>query len=316
MRFLVIMDPAPSMVPELDTSFALIRGAQARGHQVWHCEPRHLTASHLDLDALARSIRVDDLPPHVVLGEPEQHQVASFDAVLIRKDPPFDANYAYLTQQLDLVDDRTFVINSPRGLRDANEKLFALGFPELVPRTLVSYQPSRLLSFLDEIGGEGILKPLDGAGGAGVVRLSRTDRNARALVDLLTAEGRRPALLQEYLAEGVEGDLRVMMLDGEPLGAIRRIPRGDDIRANIHVGGTVMPAELDPAELAVVRTVGSRLREAGLWFAGLDLIAGRLIEVNVTSPTGLQQLARHRGRPLERDVVDWIERRVVLRGKS
>ncbi len=303
------MDPAETMLWDKDTSFAFMRGARALGHRCLHCLPAALSSRGTELAARARSIEVQDVEPHVLLGKGASYDVASLDAVFIRKDPPFDSAYAYMTQQLDLVADRTFVFNSPRGLRDANEKLFALNFSQHTPRTLVSSSPGELLGFLEEIGGSGVLKPLDGAGGLGVVSLTRGDRNTRALVDLLTLEGKRLALLQEFIPEVTQGDKRVLLLDGHPLGAIRRVPRSDDIRANIHVGGRVEATELTAGEQAVIANVAPKLREHGLWFVGLDLIGERIIEVNVTSPTGVQQLALHLGRPVEQDVIRWVEQR-------
>lgn len=309
MQFLFVMDPAETMLPDKDTSFAFMRGALARGHQCWHCIPRELSSVNREVTADATSVVVRDEVPHVSLGERRTLVVSELDAVFIRKDPPFDAEYLYLTQQLDLVCSSTLVVNSPQGLRDANEKLFALQFTRHIPKTMVSASPTKLLAFLDALGGSGVLKPLDGAGGFGVVLLRADDPNARALIDLLTHEGKRKALLQEYLPVVREGDKRVLVLDGKVLGAIRRVPHGHDIRANIHVGGSVVPTELTPAERDLVRDVGTELSARGLWFVGLDLIGERLIEVNVTSPTGLQQLARHHGRPLEQEVIAWVEAR-------
>ena len=291
------------------TSFAFMRGASARGHRCWHSLPGDITSVNQRVMADATAIVVRDVSPHVTFGETRTLDLSDLDAVFIRKDPPFDAAYLYLTQQLDLVCKSTFVVNSPAGLRDANEKLIALQFPKYIPKTMVSSSPAKLLAFLDELGGSGVLKPLDGAGGFGVVLLRANDPDARALIDLLTSEGRRKALLQEYLPVVREGDKRVLVLDGRVLGAIRRVPRGHDIRANIHVGGAVEPADLTPAEQALVRDVGVELSARGLWFVGLDLIGERLIEVNVTSPTGLQQLARHQGKPLEEEVIAWVESR-------
>lgn len=309
MQFLFVMDPAETMLPDKDTSFAFMRGALARGHTCWHCLPLDVASVNRAVTAEATSIVVQDIVPHVTLGEKRTLLLSEIDAVFIRKDPPFDSAYLYLTQQLDLVTESTLVVNSPQGLRDANEKLFALQFAEYIPRTMVCASPGKLLTFLDELGGRGVLKPLDGAGGFGVVLLQSNDPNARALVDLLTHEGKRKALLQEYLPIVHEGDKRVLVLDGQPLGAIRRVPKGHDIRANIHVGGSVEPAELTHAELVLVRDVGGKLASRGLWFVGLDLIGERLIEVNVTSPTGLQQLARHHGTALEERVIAWVENR-------
>lgn len=315
MRLLFVMDPAHGMSPTKDTSFAFLRGARALGHECWHCLPQDLWLEGPSVHALARPILVSDEAPHVTLGEAAPLRVAALDAVLIRKDPPFDAAYAYLTQMLDLVKESVLVMNDPGALRDANEKLYALRFPAYIPRTLVSSDPARLLAYVEAMGGQAVLKPLDGAGGAGVVKLDTADMNARALVDLLTREGRQLALVQEFQPAVREGDKRVLLLDGRPLGAILRVPRADDIRANIHVGGSVHPTQLTEAEQRLVAEVGPRLAAKGLYFVGLDLIGGKLIEVNVTSPTGIQELSQHLGRPVEQEVIRWIEQRVAARAR-
>lgn len=312
MRLLFVMDPPERMLPDKDTSFAFVRAALARGHETLCCEPHELSLRQGSVAARARPLRVSDLPPHVTTGAGVEVPLESVGAVLVRKDPPFDVAYLHLTQQLDLVKDRVLVMNDPGALRDANEKLFAFQFADWMPRSLVSADRTALLAFVDEVGGEAVLKPLDGAGGLGVVGLSRRDRNARALVDLLTREGRELALVQEYLPAVRGGDKRVLVLDGAPLGAIRRVPREDDLRANIHVGGRVEATELTPREEELVAHVGPELARRGLWFVGLDLIGERLIEVNVTSPTGIQELSRHVGRPVEAQVIEWLERRAGL----
>lgn len=307
MRLLFVMDPAETMAPDKDTTFAFMRGARALGHGTWHCLPQHVSLRGAEGFAHARAITVSDTPPHCQLGAPERLALTSFDAVMIRKDPPFDAAYLYLTQQLDRVKDRVLVVNDPRGVRDANEKLFAFNFDEFTPRSLVSASPREILEFVHEVGGQAVLKPLDGAGGSGVVTLSLQDRNARSLVDIWTHEGKRLAIAQEYQPAVRVGDKRVLLLEGRCLGAILRVPREDDVRANIHAGGSVVPTELTAAESAVVAAVGPKLVEHGLYFVGLDLIGEKLIEVNVTSPTGIQELSRFLGRPVEEDVIRWLE---------
>jgi glutathione synthase len=309
-RFLFVMDPAEKMLPDKDTSFAFMRGARARGHECLHCLPLEVTNHGREVFARARPIAVSDAPPHVTAGSPEHVDLSKLDAIFIRKDPPFDTPYAHLTQQLDLVKDRTLVLNDPRGLRDANEKLFAFHFSEFMPDSLVTADPKEILAFVNQVGGKAVLKPLDGAGGSGVVALDLKDRNTRALIDILTGEGQKHALVQQYLDAVRQGDKRVLVLDGEPLGVVLRVPREDDIRANIHVGGTVRPTELTAEEHALVKSVGARLREHGLWFVGLDLIGGKLIEVNVTSPTGIQELGRFRGDRPEEEVIQWVENTV------
>jgi len=309
MRFLFVMDPAETMHPAKDTTFAFMRGALARKHEIFHCLPKDVANEGSHVTARAHAIRVTDAPPHTVLGAEAVLDLATLGAVFIRKDPPFDSPYVHLTHQLDLVKGRTLVVNDPRGLRDANEKLFAFHFADYMPRSRVSAEPADILAFVEAVGGKAVLKPLDGAGGSGVVVLERGDRNLRSLADVWTAEGKKLALVQEYLPAIRTGDKRVLVLDGQPLGAILRVPREDDVRANLHVGGRAEPTELSEKEKAVVAAVGPKLVEHGLYFVGLDFIGERLIEVNVTSPTGIQELSRFTGRPVEEDVIAWVEER-------
>lgn len=309
MRFLFVMDPAEGMIPDKDTSFAFARAAGARGHECLHCLPAQVGAIGNDVVATVRPFSVSDAAPHVTLGSPSDVRVADLDAVFIRKDPPFDSAYLYLTQVLDLVKEQTLVVNDPRGLRDANEKLFALQFVDWMPRTRVTSHPAEILAFTKEVGGVAVLKPLDGAGGSGVVQLRTDDKNSRALADMLTHEGKRLAMVQAFEPSIEKGDKRVLLLDGEVLGAIRRVPRADDIRANIHVGGRVEATTLTPREEELVRALAPKLRAHGLYFVGLDLIGERLIEVNVTSPTGIQELGRFTGAQPEMRVIEWVEAR-------
>jgi glutathione synthase len=308
-RFLFVMDPFATMLPDKDTSFAFMRAAIARGHEVLHCRPEQLFSEGPKVGALARPLVVSSTAPHVVAGEPRRERLAELDAVFVRKDPPFDAAYLYLTQLLDLIKSETLVINDPAAVRDANEKLYALGFSEFMPPTLVSADEQQLIEFVSQVGGRAVIKPLDGAGGSGVAVLGADDVNLKPLVGLLTAEGRRLAMVQEFQPQVVQGDKRVLLLDGQVLGTIRRVPRSGDIRANIHVGGRVEHTDLTADEQAMVRTIGERLRRVGLWFVGLDLINGKLIEINVTSPTGIQELGRLTNSVPEDRVIAWVEER-------
>ena len=309
MRILFAMDPVDRLAWDKDTSFAFMRAAQRRGHQVLHTELHQVSNRGRELSCVARELTVHEGEPWLSAGSPQRVEIGALDAVLIRKDPPFDVAYLRITQQLDFVKDRIVVMNDPQGLRDANEKMFAFHFDEFMPRSLVSSNPKELLDFMAEVGGKAVLKPLDGAGGSGVVVLAAGDTNCRSLVDVWTEEGRRLALVQEYQPAVRIGDKRVLVLDGQPLGAILRVPRSDDVRANIHAGGQVVPTELSAPEAALVTALGPRLRAHGLWFVGLDLIGEKLIEVNVTSPTGIQELSRFVGRPVEDQVIEWVERR-------
>jgi glutathione synthase len=309
MRFVYVMDPMDRVLPDKDTTFAFVRAAQTRGHEALHCEVRDLFVKNGDVFARVRQFTVSDTPPHSTFREFAEVRLADVEAVFIRKDPPFDTPYLYATLMLERVRHRTVLINDPRGLRDANEKLYALHFAKYMPKTLVSANEQQIFDFVKEVGGRGVIKPLDLAGGSGVLMLSPSDKNARAIVQLITADGTRLAMVQEFLPDVTKGDKRVLLLDGEVLGAINRIPRGDDFRSNIHVGGSVEPYELTQGERDMVADMAPRLKQDGLFFVGLDVIAGKLTEVNVTSPTGIQQLSTHLGRDVAIDVIKWAERK-------
>jgi len=309
MRLLYIMDPVESILPDKDTTIAFLRSAARRKHENFHTELSGVYLTRGEVRARARRVTLPESTPFVALStEVEDVAVADFDGVLIRKVPPFDSHYHYTTLLLEHARGKTLIMNDPRGLRDANEKLYALKFPEFVPRTMVSAHRDQLLEFTREVGGKAVIKPLDGAGGFGVLALSTGDHNARAIVDMLTQEGKRLAIIQEYLPAVRAGDKRILLLDGEPLGAILRVPQADDLRSNIHVGGSVVPTELTAGERAMVEAMAPRLRQDGLIFVGLDVIGERLTEVNVTSPTGIQQLARFTGSQPEDRVIAWIEK--------
>jgi glutathione synthase len=309
MRFLYVMDPMDRVLPDKDTTYAFQRAAQARGHAALHCEPKDVYLKRGDVYARARSVEVSPTAPYFAHGQAQDVRLAEVEAVLIRKDPPFDAAYLYLTLMLERVRGRTILMNDPRGLRDANEKLYATHFAHHMPQTLVASDPDRIFAFVQELGGRGVIKPLDGAGGAGVMMLTIGDKNARAIVEALTLEGRRLAMVQEYLPAVEQGDKRILLLDGEVLGAINRVARADDLRSNIHVGGRVEACEVTPEERRIVADLALRLRADGLVFVGLDVIGGKLTEVNVTSPTGIQELSRHRGEDVATKVIEWLEAR-------
>jgi glutathione synthase len=265
---------------------------------------------HGDALARVREVRVADTAPHFSLGPAADVRLADVECVLVRKDPPFDAEYLYATLMLERVRGRTLVMNDPRGLRDANEKLYALHFARFMPRTMVTSDRDRIHRFIAGVGAA-VVKPLDGAGGSGVMLASKGDRNTRSIVDTITREGVALAMVQEYLPAVAQGDKRVLLLDGQVLGAINRIAREDDVRSNIHAGGRVEPVQVTGEEAEIIRAMAGRLQADGLFFVGLDFIGGRLTEVNVTSPTGIQELSRHVGQDVAAKVIAWIERRAV-----
>jgi glutathione synthase len=307
MRFVYVMDPMDRVLPDKDTTFAFLRAAQRRGHAALHCEPRHVFMDSGDVWAHVRELTVSDEKPHYSFGAELDVLLSDVECVLIRKDPPFDAEYLYVTLMLERLRGKTPVVNDPRGLRDANEKLYTLHFSQHMPRTLVTSDRERIHRFVASVG-TGVVKPLDGAGGSGVMVVSRGDKNARSIVDYITGEGRRHAMVQEFLPAVRTGDKRVLLLGGEILGAINRIARDDDIRSNIHAGGRVEPCGVSAEERVIVADMAPRLAADGLIFVGLDFIGGKLTEVNVTSPTGIQELSRHVGRDMAEHVIVWIER--------
>lgn len=308
MRFVYVMDPMERILADRDTTFAFQRAAQRRGHESLHCQPKDVFVADGDVWARVRDVRVSDIAPFFALGSPRDVRLAEVECVAIRKDPPFDAEYLYVTLMLEKLRGRVLVVNDPRGLRDANEKLYTLHFARHMPRTLVTSDRERILRFVAELG-SAVVKPLDGAGGAGVMVVAKGDRNTRSIVDYITREGAAHAMVQEFVPAVRAGDKRVLLLNGEVLGAINRIARDDDVRSNIHAGGRVEPCEVTAEERAIIADMRPRLAEDGLVFVGLDFIGGRLTEVNVTSPTGIQELSRHVGRDMAEPVIEWIERK-------
>ncbi|HET8932143.1 MAG TPA: glutathione synthase [Polyangiales bacterium] len=312
MHFVVIMDPVSIVNPEADTTFALMEAAQARGHRVDHCLNTDLYLDGGQLFArVARATMQRKATPCIALSAPEDISLHEVDAVWVRTDPPFDDNYLWSSLMLDRIKPDTLVLNDPHGLRQANEKLYACYFPELMPETLVTSHKSRIKEFVARVGGQAVIKPLGGRGGEGVLVLKNGDPNINAIIEATTLEGRRAAMVQVFLPAVKIGDKRILLLDGEPIGAILRVPSGDDIRSNLRVGGTAVKAELDEADKKIISTLAPRLRQDGLWFVGIDVIGGKLTEVNVTSPTGIQSIERLDNLPVSARVIEWIEKKVV-----
>lgn len=306
MRLLFIMDPIERVLPDKDTTFAFMLEGLRRGLEVYYCGVLDLFATGPLPYGRVRRVEVRRDTPHYTLYEERIEQLVWFDAVFMRKDPPVDAAYLFATHLLSLVDARrTLVLNRPSALRDANEKLYALNFPAVIPPTLVTADPDLLRRFMAEQGGEMIVKPLDGCGGAGVFHLHDQDRNLNAILETSTANGTRLIMAQRYLPEVRDGDKRIIVLNGKALGAVLRVPREDENRGNIHVGGAVQRTGLTAADARIVETLGPRLRQDGLYFVGLDVIGGFLTEVNVTSPTGVQEIDRFDGTNLAAAVIEF-----------
>jgi glutathione synthase len=312
MRFVFVMDPVSTVKPDSDTSFVLMLEAAARGHRVDHC-----LVSDVFLDRsvarafVRRATPKRDAAAPITLGEREDISLEDVDVVFIRKDPPFDAHYHWLTLLLERLRGKTIVINDPRGLREANEKIYACHFPELMPETLVCADKARIAEFVDDVGGKAVIKPVDGFGGHGVLSLMAGDPNFHGAIEMLTVGGTQVVMVQRYLPEiSTGGDKRILLLDGEPLGVFARIPQGGDLRSNLRVGGRAEPRTLTAGDKKVIDTVAPRLKADGLYFVGLDVIGDRLTEVNVTSPTGIQTMSALAGKNLTVTVLEAVERRV------
>ena len=312
MKFLFVMDPIERIHPDKDTTFVFMLEAQERRHEVFYTLVDDLYVRAGTPRGRVWDVRVrrptEGDASHATIGQHDDVDLATFDAIFMRKDPPFDMRFFYSTHVLGLVDaDKCLVLNRPSGLRDANEKLYALHFPSVIPETLVTCDMQRIKGFVDEMGGDAIIKPLDGAGGAGIFHLRRDDRNLNSILEYATDEGRRMIMAQRYLPEVRVGDKRLIVLDGEPLGAVLRVPRHDDTRSNIHVGGTCEKVAINERDRRIVATLAPRLKQDGLYFVGLDIIGDWLTEVNVTSPTGVQEINALDGLRLEAVVIDFVE---------
>ena len=308
------MDPIESINIDADSTFVLALEAQARGHAIYHYLPRALALRDGRLSAKAQPLELRrEHGRHHTLGVPEMLDLAAMDVILMRQDPPFDMAYITATHLLEHVRDRVLVVNDPVSVRNAPEKLFATHFDGLMPATLITADRDEILAFRREQG-EIILKPLFGNGGAGVFRLAPEDENLNALLELFTQLYREPVIVQRYLPEVRQGDKRIILVEGEPVGAVLRVPPKGEARANLHVGGQALKTELTRREREICAALGPVLKDQGLIFVGIDVIGDYLTEINVTSPTGIQEINRLDGKQLEKQVWDAIEARLRARG--
>ncbi len=312
-RFLFVMDPLSQVLADKDTTFAFMLEAIARGHEVYFAGLRDLVARGHQPYAFAQRCEVARATPHYsFLDEGSDYQLEHFHAIFMRKDPPVDPPFAYAAMLLALADTRrTLVINRPQALLIANEKLYQLNFPEVIPPTLVTYEVTRLRKFMAEQGGQMIVKPLGGHGGEGVFLVSVGDRNLGAILETVTRFETQPIMAQRYIPEVRNGDKRLIVLNGEPIGGTLRVPREDEHRGNIHVGGNTIKAPITARDREICRVLRPRLEHDGLYFVGLDIIGDYLTEVNVTSPTGVQEIDRLDGVNLEAKVIEFVESRVA-----
>jgi len=307
MKFLFLMDPPHTINIKKDTSFAFMESAHGRDHQVYYLPKGNIA---LNQGAVVFTVfpatpqRVPDQP--LILGDETRLTDAEIDAVFIRPDPPFDAEYLMNTWLLDHVAEHVVVVNKPSGVRTVNEKLWATQFTEIIPRTLVTRHKRDYLRFLEQEG-EAIVKPPNSYGGNGVFRVRHGDLNTNVTFEVLSGNERSEVIVQEYLPAASEGDKRVLLLNGEYLGAVLRVHNELDHRNNFFAGGSAAAATITEQERVIIETLQPHLRHLGLYFVGIDIIGERLVEVNVTSPTGIQEASHFAGRRLDEDVIDFVE---------
>ena len=301
------MDPIESINIDADSSFVLGLEAQARGYRLFHYLPKALAFEQGRLTARAHPLTLRrEKGNHFALGEPVQLDLATTDVVLMRQDPPFDMAYITATHLLEHIHPKTLVVNDPVSVRNAPEKLLVTHFPDLMPPTLITADPAQIKAFRQRHG-DIIVKPLFGNGGAGVFHLRPEDSNLNALIEMFTERSREPVMVQRYLPEVRRGDKRIILIDGEPAGAINRVPAEGEARSNMHVGGKPEKTPLTPRDREICAAIGPTLKKQGLIFVGIDVIGDYLTEINVTSPTGLQEVNRFEGTKLEADIWDAIE---------
>lgn len=309
LRVAVQMDPIETINIDADSTFALMLEAQARGHALWHYHVRDLALAAGRVLARAQPVEVERKKgAHWRFGPEEELDLSKMDVVLMRQDPPFDMAYITATHILEHIHPRTLVVNDPASVRNAPEKLYVTHFPELMPETLVTADRRRIAAFRAQHG-DIIIKPLFGNGGAGVFHLRPDDPNMNSLIEMFTERSREPLVVQRYVPDVRQGDKRIILVEGEALGAINRVPAAGEARSNMHVGGRPEKTELTPREREICARIGPELRARGMIFVGIDVIGGYLTEINVTSPTGLQEIARFDGVHPERAIWDAIEAR-------
>ena len=290
MHIAIQMDPITGINIDSDTTFALMEAAQARGHTLFVYTPHDLSLIDGRAVARAQRVRVQRVHgQHAEVQPPELLDLSTVDVVLLRQDPPFDMAYITSTHILDHVGPRTRVLNNPAAVRDCPEKLFVTQFTDLMPPTLISRDRALIDHFCAEHG-EVVIKPLFGKGGEGVFFVRRDDANLDAILEMFCTASPEPVMVQGFVAGVRNGDKRIILLDGQPVGALNRVPAQGQIRSNLAVGGRAEATALTDADLAICAAIGPALKARGLYFVGIDVIAGRLTEINVTSPTGVRAI--------------------------
>ncbi|ASY71332.1 glutathione synthetase [Sinorhizobium fredii USDA 205] len=305
----VQMDHVSGITIAGDSTFAMSLEAQARGYRLFHYTPDRLSLRDGKVYATAQQMTLRDVKgDHFTLDEPERIDLSTMDVILLRQDPPFDMAYITSTHLLERLHPKTLVVNDPAWVRNSPEKIFVTEFPDLMPRTLITRDAGEIARFRQEMG-DIILKPLYGNGGAGVFHSARDDRNLSSLLEMFGQMFREPFIAQEYLPAVRKGDKRILLVDGEPVGAINRVPAEHDARSNMHVGGRAEATELTAREQEICTRIGPALKERGFLFVGIDVIGDYMTEINVTSPTGIREVKKFGGADVASLLWDAIEKK-------
>ena len=309
LKVAVQMDHVSRLNIRGDSTFALMLEAARRGHVLYHYTPDRLSLRDGKVEARVEAVSVRDTEgDHYALGPAEAADLSTFDVVLLRQDPPFDMGYITTTHILERIHPATLVVNDPGHVRNAPEKLFVTEFPALTPPTLITRDRQEIVAFR-EAHGDIIVKPLYGNGGAGVFRIAGGDENLASLLEIFETVYREPFVIQRYLPAVRKGDKRIILVEGEPVGIINRVPAAGEARSNMHVGGRAEPVEMTERDREICAAIGPTLRERGLIFVGIDVIGEYLTEINVTSPTGIREVKRFGGADIAALVWDAIEAR-------
>ncbi|MBC7476195.1 MAG: glutathione synthase [Candidatus Sericytochromatia bacterium] len=306
MRLAFIMDPIEEINIDRDSTFAIMLAAQKRGYEIWYADLENMWAEKNELYAKITQVRLERSKKYYEKIVTETKNLADFDAIFMRKDPPFNMEYIHATYLLSLIKERTHIINDPDSIRSANEKVFILNFPDLITDTIVTKNRDVIKDFLTKAGGQIVLKPLDKKGGEGIFIVKEGDKNTQALIDVSTEYGTISIMAQKYIPEATKGDKRIILIDGEPLGAFVRVPSEYDHRGNLCAGATSVKCEITPREIFICDTLKPVLKKMGLKFVGIDILGDYLSEINVTSPTGLQDVANMYGVNIEENILDLI----------
>jgi glutathione synthase len=305
----VQMDHVASINIAGDSTFAMSLEAQTRGYKLFHYTPDRLSFLDGKLYASVEAMTLRDIKgDHFDLGAPERVDLSTMDVILLRQDPPFDMSYITSTHLLERIHPKTLVVNDPAWVRNSPEKIFVTEFSDLMPRTLITKDPAEIRRFRDEMG-DIILKPLYGNGGAGVFHSTKDDRNLSSLLEMFGQLFREPYIAQQYLPDVRKGDKRIILVDGEPVGAINRVPAEHDSRSNMHVGGRAEATELTAREKEICARIGPALRERGFLLVGIDVIGDYMTEINVTSPTGIREVKKFGGADIASLLWNAIERK-------